>query len=314
MPGEALADDLAHNAVKAVTVIKWISFGGPVVESEGLLVEVTEKMEWLNANVGSLDASLQERPVVFHSIGVNLPMHVSNGMVNDLVRVVPVKVIVGRQRISEESGPDSDMLSHLGLQGLLASIRNDGSADLTATLQNPYYGSLVLATSPGDSLCAFVQVHIAGESADESFVHFDFAADFPKRFILQSKPDAMQHEPCGLLSDAKGASHFVGTDSILAVGQHPSSSEPFVEADRLVFKDGAHLDGELPLGVVTATLPDTARRTERDFLRAASWADNTFRPAPRNKVVEAIFRIREVYNCFLQAFRFAHVLDSVSKD
>ena len=50
--------------------------------------------------------------------------------------------------------------------------------------------------------CLYALVHVSRFAADESFVHFDFAAEFAaEEFILHGKPDAVEHEPCGLLSD-----------------------------------------------------------------------------------------------------------------
>ena len=40
------------------------SFAG--IESESLFVQVSEKMEWLNTNVGALNHSFQKRPKVFN--------------------------------------------------------------------------------------------------------------------------------------------------------------------------------------------------------------------------------------------------------
>jgi hypothetical protein len=74
IPSDALPDDLAHEAVEAVTVIQVFA----IVEAEGLLIEVAEKMKTFDANVGSLDAALQERPKVLHAIGVNLPVHIAS--------------------------------------------------------------------------------------------------------------------------------------------------------------------------------------------------------------------------------------------
>ena len=64
---------------------------------------------------------------------------------------------------------------------------------------------------------------------------------------LHGKPDAVQHEPCGLLSDSQSAADFVGADSVLAVGKHPSSSKPLVQGDRAILENGSDLDRELAL-------------------------------------------------------------------
>lgn len=169
----------------------------------------------------------------------------------------------------------------------------------------PVSSSHVMRLAP----LALINVHVPSLATDEGFVHFDFSADFAERLILQGEPDAMKHEPCRLLSDTESAGHFVGANPVLAVGQHPSCGQPLVQADRRILEDGSNLDGELPLGMMARALPDAAGLVERDFSRPASRADNPIRPATRNKVIEAVIRIREVNNRFLQALWFAHGLN-----
>jgi hypothetical protein len=48
-------------------------------------------------------------------------------------------------------------------------------------------------------------------------------------------------EPRGLLCYADRAMNFVTADPILAIGDHPDSSEPLVQPERAVLKDGADL-------------------------------------------------------------------------
>src|SRR6202030_2239515 len=75
-------------------------------------------------------------------------------------------------------------------------------------------------------------VHIAGLRADEGFINFDFASELVKTLVLHCKPDAMKHEPSGLLRDAKTAMDFVRTDSVFAGDDEPSGSQPLLQLDR----------------------------------------------------------------------------------
>lgn len=45
------------------------------VEAERLLVEVTMQVERLNADVGSLQGPLEDRPEVFDAVGMHRPVH-----------------------------------------------------------------------------------------------------------------------------------------------------------------------------------------------------------------------------------------------
>jgi hypothetical protein len=65
------------------------------VVPEGLLIEVTEKMERLDTHVGSADAALEKTPEVLKAIGVNLPVDELDSMVNDLVRIVSGQSLIG---------------------------------------------------------------------------------------------------------------------------------------------------------------------------------------------------------------------------
>lgn len=59
-----------------------------IVESERLLIEVTEQVERLHRHIRALDGALQQRPQVFASVGVHVPVDVRHGVVDDVVRVV----------------------------------------------------------------------------------------------------------------------------------------------------------------------------------------------------------------------------------
>ena len=54
-----------------------------LIETKRLFVKVTEKMERFNTHVSSLDGALQQRPEVFQSVGVDVPLRVGLGVVNE---------------------------------------------------------------------------------------------------------------------------------------------------------------------------------------------------------------------------------------
>ena len=60
----------------------------------------------------------------------------------------------------------------------------------------------------------------------------------------------MIHKPCRLLRDAEVAGHLIGTDAVLAIGNHPDCSEPLVQAKRAILENSAYLRRELPPGVL----------------------------------------------------------------
>lgn len=55
---------------------KSIMFQLPVVVAESLFIQIPEQVEWFNADIGSLQTSLQETPIVFETVRVNLAVYV----------------------------------------------------------------------------------------------------------------------------------------------------------------------------------------------------------------------------------------------
>jgi hypothetical protein len=152
-------------------------------------------------------------------------------------------------------------------------------------------------------------MHESGSAADESFVNFDFAAlpaHLHKRIILHCQTDAMKHEPCRLLSDAEIAGDFVGTDSILAIGDHPNGDKPLIQRDRGIFKDSPDLDAELPMVMDALALPLVLVGEEHYVFAPASRALDTIGPAHVNHVSKAIAGFGEVDDGLLECFWLFH--------
>src|SRR5689334_6328066 len=99
-------------------------------------------------------------------------------------------------------------------------------AVLTPTFNDTENGFLTNPTSALDLLVAFVFVHVLGEATDECLVRLYLTAHFQKRSGLHSKANPVIHEPCRLLRHTERAVHFVATDPVLAVSNHPNRSKP----------------------------------------------------------------------------------------
>ena len=150
-------------------------------------------------------------------------------------------------------------------------------------------------------------VHEPRGSADVGFVGLNVVLQSVERLVLQGQPDAMIHEPCGLLGDMEIAANLVGTDTVLAVDHHPQSGEPFRERERRVLEGGSDLHGELAPWVVRSTLPSAALSIEFDALGAASRTlDYTIRPALRCQLPNAVVGVVVKDDRFLQSGRLGH--------
>src|SRR6266700_112774 len=302
---EPLAHDLRDGQSESVSVLHPLT----IVVPKRLLVDVPEKVERLDTDVGAVKPALQEAPEIFHCVRVNVAVHVFNSVVNDRVLVVRFQPVIGFQFVAEDCGASFDVPSNPLLKFRLVSLTDYHRPHLAATLYHSHYDGLVLAPRSGDSLCAFVLVHVARLAADESFVYFYFAGQLAALFALKPKPDAMEHEPCGLLSHTKSTVNLPGTNPVLTVGDEPNRWHPFFEWQRRILHHSAHLDRELAQGMSIAALPAALIRQESDRSAPTSRTDHyTIRPSFRGQVFQAAVGIREILNRSLKGLRlFNHV-------
>src|SRR5262249_54792790 len=153
------------------------------------------------------------------------------------------------------------------------------------------------ASSPMEFRYPFRLVHIAGESTDIGFVHFDrtaFAAEDLKGLALHRKSNSVHHEPCTLLRDAKCTMHFIRTHSILRAADQPYGGKPLGKRDGRVFKDRPSLDRKLFLAL--KALPDAAcAQIARALLSAVRAYRLTVRPTQIGEEFNADIFIREVF-------------------
>src|SRR5208282_5002598 len=187
---------------------------------------------------------------------------------------------------------------------------NHFGAKFPAAFDDADYRGLVLCASGSDAAMMLFLVHVPRCPADESFVHFDFfptTADFQERTILHRKANPVQHKPCRLLSDAESSAHFIGTDSVFAVGNHPHGNEPLVEGKRGILKDCSDLGRELPFRVDALALPLTLSGEESGVFPPAGRTFNAIRPAQTDHELEAVVGVREVDDCLLECFGLFHV-------
>ena len=276
--GETLAGDIGGQPLEPIRVLERLL---AVIVAKHLLIEVTEKMERFHADIGSIYPPLQEAPEVLDSVGVDVSVDVGFGVVDHHVDVGFSQATVGPERIGIDHGTSGDVVLGVLLQRLLLASLNDGSAEFSTTLQDTDNGGLVLSASSGDPNGPLTLVHIPGCAADESFVNFDFGsatAHLDERTGLHGEANAMEHEPCGFLSDTESAAYLVGANPVFAIGDHPDSDKPFVQADGGILEDGPDLDAELLAGMLLLALPYVPGCDEANVLAPTGWALYASRP------------------------------------
>jgi hypothetical protein len=285
----APSDNLFHDGGEAFRVR-----GLPVVVAERLFVQVAEQVEGLDANVGAVQTAFEQAPEVLHRVRKDIAVHVLDGMIDDSMAVVFIQSIVGEKFITEDSGTRFDALTDQALQFAFAASLDVIHYDLAATLYHSEHDFFTIWPATLNFLRSLGFVHIAGLRADERFIDFDFASEHVKTPVLHSKADAVQHEPSGLLGDAKAAMQFVGTDTVFCPNDEPRSGEPLLKADRGILKDGSCLQCERRAGMLSVALPHASLFQVGNVIGAATRAfDNAILPTQFDHELTAMFKVRE---------------------
>jgi len=276
------------------------------VITENLFVKVAEKMERFDRNISAFELALEQTPEVFEAVGMNLPVNISLGVVDYLMlKSVFVNSHVGHERIGIDRTARLDVSLDVLVEEMLFAIAHDGGANLATAFQNAHDRNLVFSSSLSNPTLALIGMHEAGSATNESLINLDRTAgtaEFEERANLHCQSDAMEHEPCGLLSDAESAANLIGTDAIFAIGNHPNSDKPLVQLDRRILKDSPDLDGELFAGMLAFALPHPTGRDKAHVIPSTSGAFDPIGPSALDHELEAIVRIREVNDRLLEGF------------
>src|SRR6266404_111418 len=288
--GEATTSDMRHHTMKALVIMRRLT----IVVAEYLLVQVTKHMERFDRNVRALQSALEQAPEVFESICVDLPLNIAFRVVNRLVnKVLIVQSLIRKKGIGVDRALGFDVSANLGLQMMLTTKRNNRRSNLTAALQHAHDGQLVFDPAFRDYALAPALVHESRCATNESFIYFDFLAaptNLHGLFGVHRKANAVHHVPGRFLRDAESACNLIGTDTVLAVRQHPHGYHPLVHAERRILKNRADFDGELFLASLAE--PNLPRRDEGVLCRLAARASNcACRPAQRHRIVESLLRV-----------------------
>ena len=198
-------------------------------------------------------------------------------MIDNLVDVVAAEPAVGPERVRVDRRTGLDHLPNTRLKRPASDVRHDLCSDGAAPLDHAEDGTLVDTAGSRDLLSADVCVHVPRLTADEGLVHLDCTGELLEGPGLHGEPNAVEHEPRGLLSHAERAAEFVRGDAVLGVGDEPNGGEPLVEAERGVLEDRPDLDGDLLLTALA--LPDSAGSQVGVLGPLAAGADGAVGPA-----------------------------------
>src|SRR5271166_5902865 len=273
-------------------------------------------MEWLDRYVSPAQVALEQAPEILQSVRVDLPVHVSLGMVDKLMHKTIVQQVVSNGVVGIDLRAVPHVLQDFVLQSLTLHVGNDLAANLPqiavkdtlhSSLAEVQISELILAANvPQFQFAALV--HVDSLSTNKGFVSFNCSArttEFEHRFVFHGFTNPVQHEPCRLLTDAESLPQLVAADSVLAVADHPKRSHPLVKADGRIFHHRVDLDRELLFALITK--PDAPSLDKRVLGLAATWTgDIATGPAQPYRILESTVRIREVNNRFLECFWVFH--------
>src|ERR1044071_155896 len=96
--GKSLPGDLRNDGAKTVPVVHLFT----VVVTERLFIDVAEQVIGLDAHVSSVQSALQQCPKVLNGVGVSIPVHILNGVVDDVVPIIGAESFIGREFIRED--------------------------------------------------------------------------------------------------------------------------------------------------------------------------------------------------------------------
>jgi hypothetical protein len=299
--GEATASNLRTNYREAIRISKL----APVI-AKALLIEVSEQVERLHADICAVKLPFHERPEVFHSIRVDVSLGVLDRVIYYLMAVIFGQSIIGFQRVAEQRGTNSDVLADVTMEFMFTARGNRECENFAATLHHSKSDSLILSARSGNDLPPPGAVHVPRFATNERFVNFHFSGQLRSGLVLHRLSNPMQQEPSRLLSDSQITGHLAGANAILAVRNHPHRHQPLIQWDRRLIQNGSYLDGELLAAICSLALPNTAGLEEHWFLSTAVWTLHALGPALGRKIVQSVVRIVEVNNRFGQCFRGFH--------
>jgi hypothetical protein len=304
-PGQPLSYDLAHGEIETFPVRQGrTAVILAIVEPKCLFVQVPEQVERFYAHIGAVEATLQETPEVLHRVRVDIAANIFHGVVNHLMGVVSLQSVIGQKEVSVYRAPGFDVRPNFGLQGLLSAIRYNLRANLAATFNDAEDGGLILSARASNASGTRRGVHVARLAANERFIYFNLSRELAAVFSLHGEPDALKHEPSGLLADSSSTVDLITRNAVLTIGHHPHSQEPLIKRDRRIFKDSPSLDAELGMVMAGLALPNAARGHKANVNGTATGASDTFGPATGNQVVKAVIGICKVEDRFLECVRF----------
>jgi hypothetical protein len=300
---EPLSIDTRKRRHKAILIV-----AESFVEAKRFFVQIAKRVKRFDADVRSLDATLQKTPEVFDSLRVNRAIDVSFGVTNKVMDEAFIgKIPICSMFVAVDRGSLGDVVADNHLHVISPRCGNRADSDLGAfvfsAIQHAEYSLFAEAASASlESFLTFAPVHRASLRANVCFVNFNrfaFTAKLLNRAVLESEANTVSHVPRGLLRDTESAVQFIAADSVLRVGDQPETGKPLVQRNSRVLENRSLLDAELFFAFETEKRLSGGH--ERRSLSAALWAKRlAVRPSDLREKFNAFGFFVERLNCLLE--------------
>ena len=288
--GQPLAQGGGQDATETASVVDL-----PLIVTIDLLVDVAVQVNRRDGDVGSLEGAFQQAPEVLDAVGVDATDDVLVDVVDGGVEVVQGEPAVGGGGVSVNVGVEFNIAANGSLKGVIVSVGDDASPDLTATLQKALHNRLTHWAAATYSFRPLPLMHVLGLAAYEGFVNFYLARQLSEGSSLHRQSDTVEHEPCRLLGDFQGPRKLTTADAILGVRNAPDGHEPLVQSEGAVLEDSPNLHAELLPAVLCFALEKRPGDDNPHFIAAALGAgDFSVRVLSPEHRLETDFRVGEV--------------------
>lgn len=196
--------------------------------------------------IAANDAALEDRPEALNRLSVNRADDILPAcMVYSGVRIFFIEMLIADPLIgAEQTYPIRDRFVNEASKRLGANIGDDASNHVSFALHCADDDCFSGASGPTFTAPAFVFVPILSETADESFVNFDNAAEFIN-VLDKSGSDFVAHHPCGAVrAEAQEPIDLERAHSLFAGEHQVDNAKPIFEGFICVLKDRVDQDRE----------------------------------------------------------------------
>jgi len=235
------------------------------------------------------NTAFEDRPEAFDGLSMDCSDDVlAPGMVHSGMREVFAKTLIASPLIgAEQADFIRDGFSNESFQRGSLDVCDNAGDNVSPAADSAYDWSFARTDTAGSTAtAALIPMPILCQTADESLIDLDYAAEFPNIFH-KSHADLMAHFPRGLVRTEAHAAHDLQRAHAFFAREHEMNDAiPVAERFIRVFEDcSCNVGKAITVRRALFALPvPFAGREIIDGGIAASWAEDAFWPAASDQV------------------------------